>query len=145
MGGQCSGRNRMEISFTCNQKDPQRGDHHKILQQTPPNSTHFINTGVPRYIHMPSMRCIRNKRTYTTKQPHITNNMENQHHKPIWDKMNQHQAQESIVDTLCSCITDWLDNGMVQESKYSNRYSKAIASQNKIGWRQMFMGKISTE
>ena len=55
------------------------------------------------------------------------------------------QVQESVVDTLCSCITDWLDNGKVQKNKYNNRYSKAIASQNRIGWRQMFTGKISTE
>ena len=51
----------------------------------------------------------------------------------IQDKMNQHQVQESIVDTLCSCITDWLDNGQVQENKYNRRYSTAIASQKRIG------------
>ena len=59
--------------------------------------------------------------------------------------MNQHQVQESIIDTLCSCITDWLGSGQVQENRYNSRYSIAITLQNRIGCRQMFIGKISKE
>ena len=54
----------------------------------------------------------------------------------IRDSLIKHQVQASIIDALCSCVTDWLDNGTVRD---------AIASQNRIGWRQLFMGKISTE
>ena len=55
------------------------------------------------------------------------------------------QTKPGLIDTLCSSITDWLDNGWVDSSKYPVKYHKAIHTQSHIGWRQVFMGRLSQE
>ena len=59
--------------------------------------------------------------------------------------MKKHNVEDSITDAFCSCVTDWLDTGTVNASKYNSRYHRAIHSQTTIGWRQLFMGKLSQE
>ena len=55
------------------------------------------------------------------------------------------QTQPGLIDTLCSSLTDWLDNGRVDSNKYPVKYHKAIHTQTHIGWRQVFMGRLSQE
>ena len=52
---------------------------------------------------------------------------------------------DSLVDVIANCITDWMDTGTVNHTKYNNKYNTAITAQQQIGWRQLFMGKISKE
>ena len=50
-----------------------------------------------------------------------------------------------LMHTFCSVITDWLDSQTVSIEKYPEAYHPAIITQQNIGWRQMFMGKLSQE
>mmetsp|Transcript_12419 Transcript_12419/g.26171 ORF Transcript_12419/g.26171 Transcript_12419/m.26171 type:complete len:85 (+) Transcript_12419:427-681(+) len=47
--------------------------------------------------------------------------------------MEKHNVENSIVDVLCTCITEWLDTGSVAPSNYPHRYTDAIVSQTFIG------------
>jgi hypothetical protein len=60
-------------------------------------------------------------------------------------RMKQLKTQAGILDTFCSALTEWFDSQKVTPSKYHVRYRKAIISQTNIGWRQIFMGKISQD
>ena len=60
-------------------------------------------------------------------------------------RLHQLNTLEGLIDTLCSTITDWLDNGRVLTGKYNRKYQKAINSQNHIGWMHIFMGHLSQE
>ena len=61
--------------------------------------------------------------------------------------MAKHNVEESIINVVCSCTTDWLDTRSVDPRKYNYRYNQAILTQNLIGWcrHHVFMGKLSQE
>ena len=50
-----------------------------------------------------------------------------------------------LQETFCSALTDWLDNQHVPLAKYPSQHHNAIITQTHIGWRQLFMGKMSQE
>ena len=60
-------------------------------------------------------------------------------------RLQQLNTLKGLSDTLCSAITDWLDNGRVSTGKYDKKYHKAIITQNHIGWLHIFFGHFSQE
>jgi NAD-dependent dihydropyrimidine dehydrogenase PreA subunit len=47
--------------------------------------------------------------------------------------------------TICTTIAEWLETGKVDVCKYPIKYANAIISQESIGWRHLFGGKLSQE
>ena len=48
-----------------------------------------------------------------------------------------------VSNTLCSCLTEWFEHGHINMSKYPEITHTAIRTQNEIGWRQLFNGKLA--
>jgi hypothetical protein len=65
--------------------------------------------------------------------------------KGLRNRMTHLKTHAGITDTFCSALTEWFDSQTVTPRKYHVRYRKALISQSNIGWRQIFMGKISQE
>ena len=65
--------------------------------------------------------------------------------KAMQGSMTKHNVEERIINLFCSYITDWLDSGSAGPSKHGYRYNQSIVTQNLIGWRHVFMGKLSQE
>ena len=59
--------------------------------------------------------------------------------------MQKYNIEESIIDVFCSCITDWLNTGLVDPSKCNYRYNPALFTQRLVGWCHALMGKLSGE
>ncbi|OEU21556.1 hypothetical protein FRACYDRAFT_235180 [Fragilariopsis cylindrus CCMP1102] len=55
------------------------------------------------------------------------------------------ETESEIGEGMCTAIAEWLETGTVDETKYSPRFTRAITSQNMIGWRHLFGGKLSQE
>ena len=73
------GSHCMEMSFNCNQEDSQRSAHNKMLQLCIANCPTIENIWISRYrqtLHMHSMQCSRNVRTYVPMQSPNTDSME---------------------------------------------------------------------
>ena len=50
-----------------------------------------------------------------------------------------------LMETLCQAVTEWFDHEKVDIDKHSVKYHRALITQNNIGWRHIFMGRISQE
>ena len=55
------------------------------------------------------------------------------------------QTNDNHMNTLCSSLTDWLDYGKVDHSKYPLAHQAALFSQARIGWDQFFKGHITQQ
>ena len=60
-------------------------------------------------------------------------------------RMIQIKTRPEIIDTFCSAITEWFNRKETTTTKYHKNHHPAIATQTSIGWRHIFMGKISQE
>jgi hypothetical protein len=60
-------------------------------------------------------------------------------------RMDKMETEFAINETLSTAIAEWLETGEVDVSKYPIKYANAILSQERIGWRHFFAGKISQE
>ena len=69
----------------------------------------------------------------------------NQYLNAIRKKLNSLETEYAITEALCSAIAAWLEFGEVDISKFPIRFANAILSQERIGWRHFFAGKISQE
>jgi hypothetical protein len=68
-----------------------------------------------------------------------------QYIKALQQKLSTLETDFALGETLCTAIAEWLDTGKVDISKYPIKYENAIISQENIGWRHFFGGKISQE
>ena len=50
-----------------------------------------------------------------------------------------------VVIRPCQAVTEWFDHEKVDIDKYPVKYHRALITQNNIGWRHIFMGRISQE
>ena len=57
-------------------------------------------------------------------------------------KMNTNKA---LTDTICSCLTEWMDTNTVTIKKYPQSHCKAVLQQTQLGWQHFFTGHISLE
>ena len=53
--------------------------------------------------------------------------------------------QPIVIDTLATCLTEWLDTGTVSPEKYPKSLHPVIHFQSEIGWHHMFAGHISLQ
>ena len=59
--------------------------------------------------------------------------------------MEKHNTNENLIEIILTAIGTWMDTGFVNFKKFPRMYRKAIKTQTNIGWRQIFMGRISQE
>jgi hypothetical protein len=55
------------------------------------------------------------------------------------------ETEFAITETLCTAIAEWFETETVEIRKYPVRFHAALTSQETIGWRHLFAGKISQE
>jgi hypothetical protein len=55
------------------------------------------------------------------------------------------ETELALKETLSTAIAEWLETGEVNVSNYPIKYADAILSQEQIGWRNFFAGKITQE
>jgi hypothetical protein len=55
------------------------------------------------------------------------------------------ETEFALKETLSTAIAEWLESGEVDVSKYPIKYANAILSQERIGWRHFFSGKVTQE
>jgi len=55
------------------------------------------------------------------------------------------ETEFALGETLSTAVAEWLETGQVDVSKYPIKYANAILSQDRIGWRHFFAGKITQE
>jgi hypothetical protein len=60
-------------------------------------------------------------------------------------KLDYLETDFALGETICTAVAEWLESGNVDISKYPIKYATAIISQENIGWRHFFGGKISQE
>jgi hypothetical protein len=59
--------------------------------------------------------------------------------------MDTMETEFALKETLSTAIAEWSETGEVDVSKYPIKYANAILSQEGIGWRHSFAGKITQE
>ena len=65
--------------------------------------------------------------------------------KALRDRLLYIHTDPSLLDVLCTSLTDWFDNQEVDLDEYPSRYHPAIITQTKIGWFHVFTGHLSQE
>ena len=55
------------------------------------------------------------------------------------------ETDVGLMETFCQAVTEWFDHEKVNIDKYPVKYHRALITQNNIGWRHIFMGRISQE
>jgi len=55
------------------------------------------------------------------------------------------ETEFAITETLCTAIAEWFETEVVEVEKYPIRFHAALKSQETIGWRHLFAGKLSQE
>ena len=60
-------------------------------------------------------------------------------------EMKKKQTRHALIDHVCSVTTEWLDTGAVQVDKYPEPIQPTLYSQAKIGWYNMFRGRLSNK
>ena len=55
------------------------------------------------------------------------------------------ETDVGLTNTFCTAITEWFDTEQVTIENYPEKYHRALITQTNIGWRQLFMGRISQE
>jgi hypothetical protein len=63
----------------------------------------------------------------------------------IRTRLDTMETEFSLKEALSSSIAEWLETGEVDVTNYPAKYAKAIMSQERIGWRHFFAGKITQE
>jgi hypothetical protein len=53
------------------------------------------------------------------------------------------ETEFELKETMSTAIAEWLETGEVNVSNYPIKYANAILSQERIGWRHFFAGKIT--
>lgn len=59
--------------------------------------------------------------------------------------MEKNNTDYSLAETMLTAIASWMDTGFVDVKTFPRKYRRAINTQYKIGWRHLFMGKLSQE
>jgi hypothetical protein len=58
-------------------------------------------------------------------------------------KMKALEMKYDVEETFMTALCDWMENNEVDINKFSPRFKAALTSQDHIGWRQVFSGKLS--
>jgi hypothetical protein len=49
----------------------------------------------------------------------------------------------TVEETFMTALCDWMENNEVDINKFPSRFKAALASQEHIGWHQVFSEKLS--
>ena len=60
-------------------------------------------------------------------------------------KLDYLETDAGLTNTFCTAITEWFDTEQVTIEKYPIQYHRSLITQTNIGWRQLFMGRLSQE
>jgi hypothetical protein len=55
------------------------------------------------------------------------------------------ETEFAMKETMGTAIAEWLETGEINVSNNPIKYVNAILSQERIGWRHFFAGKITQE
>ena len=58
-------------------------------------------------------------------------------------KMKTLTTNYEVEETFMTALCDWMENNKVDRSKFPPRFKAALKTQDHIGWRHVFSGKIS--
>jgi hypothetical protein len=58
-------------------------------------------------------------------------------------KMKTAATKYEVEETLKTALCNWMENGEVDISKFPTKFKTALKSQENIGWRHLFSGKLS--
>jgi hypothetical protein len=58
-------------------------------------------------------------------------------------KMKSLETKYDIEETFMTALCNWMENNEVDLNKFPSRFKAALASQEHIGWRHVFLGKLS--
>jgi hypothetical protein len=58
-------------------------------------------------------------------------------------KMKALETEYEVEETFTTALCDWMENNEVDINKFPSRFKAALSSQEHIGWRQVFLGKLS--
>jgi hypothetical protein len=58
-------------------------------------------------------------------------------------KLKATATKFEVEETLTTAFCDWMENGEVDISKFPPKFKPALKSQEHIGWRHVFSGKLS--
>ena len=53
------------------------------------------------------------------------------------------KTNEALSNAFNSALTNWMDEGQVDNSEYPGEHQEALHSQWQIGWKHIFTGHIS--
>ena len=65
--------------------------------------------------------------------------------RELLNKLEALKTPDDLTDTICTCMTEWMDTQTVTPEKYPEKHQNAINSQGNIGWYQLFLGYFSQE
>ena len=65
--------------------------------------------------------------------------------KNLGIEMKKKRTGHALIDHMCSVATEWLDTGVVKVDKYPPPIQPTLKSQAKIGWYNMFRGRLSDQ
>jgi hypothetical protein len=68
-----------------------------------------------------------------------------QYIKALQHKLDSLEIDFALGETLCTAVAEWKEIGNVDICKYPIKCKNAIISQENIGWRHFFGGKISQQ
>jgi len=60
-------------------------------------------------------------------------------------KMKALSTKFEVEETLGTALCDWMEHGRVEISKFPPKFEAALKSQETIGWRHVFAGKLSQQ
>ena len=61
----------------------------------------------------------------------------------ICKTMLQYQTHDNVIQCFIECIDQWFRTGTIVTESHPEQFHTAIDQQTKIGWRQLFMGKLA--
>ena len=95
---------------------------------------------------MLSLRKRRNERPYEIRCNDATRlKWRRKYIRLIKHRMEYLETDFGLMETFCQAVTEWFDNEKVDIDKYPVKHHRALITQNNIGWRQIFMGRISQD
>ena len=55
------------------------------------------------------------------------------------------ETDDGLINMFWNTLTEWFDTETVTVNKYPQIYRRALTTQTNIGWRQIFMGRLSQD
>ena len=104
---------------------------HKMKQSSTPKCAICLHTELQEHMLLCNDPLRKKLRRTLVKNLHI--------------EMKKRRTGHALIDHLCSVATEWLDTREVQMEKYPSQIQSTLSSQAKIGWYNIFRGRLSNK